>query len=182
MMRGWIKQLHQPNFCKGILAKALFFLFLLVLFVACTKQYTTEHLYTLGQTAEIEGWRVMVHSFTILPPDQWHQPQGGQVLCAVELTLQNDSQRIRYIMPEKQMTLLDVNNRTYVLDSNASVMAARLHNWFVPQGGFDVGQRVYGAAAYQIPANAQQIRWVFHSGLWPWSGKVIFVLGDLPKQ
>nr|MBC7245125.1 DUF4352 domain-containing protein [Chloroflexota bacterium] len=181
-MHRWIKQSHQLTSPRGISTSALLCLLLLFVSVACAKQYDTEHLYTLGQTAEIDDWLVTVHSFSILPADQWHQPQESQVLCAVELTLQNNSRQIRYIMPEKQMMLLDRNNHAYVLDSSASVMAGRLHNWFVPQGGFDAGQKVYGAAAYQVPANAQHIRWVFRSGLLPWSGSVTFVLGDLSKQ
>ncbi|MBC7260596.1 MAG: DUF4352 domain-containing protein [Chloroflexi bacterium] len=155
---------------------------LVCLSVACTRQPTVEHHYALGETAEVDGWQITVHSFSILPPDPWHQPQGGYVFCAVELTLQNASGQIRYVMPEKQMTLLDGDGHAYALDSSASVMAARLHNWFAPQGGFEPDQKAYGAAAYQVPANAQNLRWVFRGGLLPWSSSAVFVLGDLPGQ
>ena len=182
-MHSGTRQLRRRRISRREILASIGCGFILVfLAIACVKQPSTEHLYALGETAEVDGWQITVHSFSTLAPDQWHQPPEGYALCAVELTLQNSSGRIRYVMPEKQMTLLDGNSRSYTLDSQASVMAARWHNWFVPQGGIEVGQKVYGAAAYQIPANAQNLRWVFRSGLLPWSRSAVFVLGNLPTQ
>lgn len=182
-MHRWTKHLAPRQIpLKKILISVWIGMILACLSTTCTKQPATEHLYAPGETVEIDGWQVTVHSFSILLPDPWHQPQEGHVFCAVELTLQNSSGQIRYIMPEKQMTLLDGNGHAYALDSRASVMAARLHNWFAPQGGFDPGQKAYGAAAYQVPANARNLRWTFRGGLLPWSRNAVFTLGDLPRQ
>lgn len=167
---------------RGMTASKWVVLFLAFLLGACTKPSTSERIYAVGETAAVDDWQVTVHSFSILPADPWHQPQEGHVLCAVELTLQNSSGKIRYIMAEKQMVLLDGNSHAYVLDSRAGVMAARLHKWFVPQGGFEPGQEVHGAAAYQVPAGSQNLRWTFRSGLMPWSRHVVFMLGTLPGQ
>lgn len=182
-MHGWSKCLQQQQVLRrGMPAGMWFCLVFAFLLAACAKQPTTKHLYTVGETAEADGWQVTVHSFSILPADPWHQPKEGYVLCAVEVTLRNRSGKILYVMPEKQMTLLNGENRAYVLDSQANVMAARLHNWFVPQGGLEPGQEVHGAAAYQVPADAQDLRWAFRAGLMPWSHSVLFFLGALPEQ
>lgn len=181
-MHRWTNYLQQQVLRRGMLVGIWVYLILVLLLGACTKQPITNRPYTVGETAKVDGWQVTVHSFSILPADPWHQPLKGHVLCAVEVTLQNKSGKILYVMPEKQMTLLDGENRAYALDSRASVMAARLHNWFVPQGGLEPGQEVHGAAAYQVPANAQDLRWIFRGGLIPWSHSVLFVLGALPEQ
>jgi len=175
---------RQPPSChaRSILGSALLGIALILLSVACAGQYTTEHLYAIGQTAEIDGWRVTVHSFSVLPADRWHQPTEGHVLCAVELTLENQSERIRFVMHEKQMTLLDGDGRAYAPDRTAALVAARLQQWLVPDGELSIGERARGAAAYQIPSEAQGVRWVFRSSLFPWARSVTFVLGKVSQQ
>jgi len=160
---------------------ALLCLGLVLLLAACTARSTTEHLYALGETAEVDGWQVTLHGFSLVAGDSWRQPAAGHVFCAVELTLKNTSSQIRFVMPEKQMQLLAAN-RGYALDYEAGVMAARSRQWFVPQGEVDPSIELHGAAAYEIPADSQDLRWVFRSGLFPWSKKVVFALGELPHE
>ena len=151
----------------------------LVLAVSCTRAPSPARLYAIRETAELEGWRVTVDSFSVLPPDAAFQPETGQVLCSVELTLENHSGQIRFMMPEKQMRLVS-GGRTYALDQSAAVMSARLRQWMVPEGEMSLGIRTHGAASYQVPHGAEDVRWTFFTGLFPWSPSVTFVLGKLP--
>jgi hypothetical protein len=182
-MYRWLKRLCQPLSCytQLMLASTMLSTALILLTVACARPQTTEHLWAIGQTAEVDGWRVTVHSFSTLPADEWRRPERGQLFCTVELTLENRSGQIRYVMPEKQMMLLDGDGRSYAPDRNAALITARSRQWLVPEGEFSVGQKAHGAAAYQIPSGSQGVRWVFRSSLFPWARKATFVLGDLAQ-
>jgi len=151
---------------------------LLLLFAtACSAPPSSQRLFAIGETAELDGWRITVQRFTVLPSHPVFQPQPGQVLCAVEVTLQNASGRIRFVMPERQM-LLEAQGRTYALDRDATLLAARLRQWIVPEGELSVNETARGAASYQIPLQSQDVRWTFASGLLPWSERATFSLGD----
>jgi hypothetical protein len=165
---------------KSNRAAALVALALLLACAGCLAQPAATRLYPIGETAEVAGWRVTVHSFSVLPADEWRQPQPGQTFCAVELTLENASRTIRFIMPEKQ-ALLESAGRSYPPDVAATVLAQRERQWTVPEGEMDVGQQARGAVAYQIPARSQDVRWTFRSSLLPWSPCVTFDLGKPPQ-
>jgi len=128
----------------------------------------------------LEGWGITVHNLSRLSPDQWNQPSKGHVFCIVELTLENRSGQIRYFMPEKQMFLMDGAGRVYPPDHTAGVVAARQQDWTVPDGEMSVGEIAHGAGSYEIPSDVTELRWVFRSGLFPWSPEVTFTLGGLP--
>jgi hypothetical protein len=162
---------------------AIWLLLALALVVtACGKASTTPQPLGVGETAEVDGWKITVQGLSHLEGDQWHQPATGNIFCAVELSLENSSGRIRYVMAEKQMQLLDAANHRYAADHDAGVMAARLRQWYVPQGEVGVGQVLHGAAAYQIPVDAHGLHWTFRTGLLPWSKTVVFALGDVPAE
>ncbi|MBM4429498.1 MAG: DUF4352 domain-containing protein [Chloroflexi bacterium] len=166
---------------KSTLTSILLLAGVFLLCTTCARQQTTGELPGIGQAMDIDGWQITVHSLHLLPTDDWRQPAAGQVFCAVELTLENHSNQIRFFMPEKQMLLLDSEGRAYALNHNASVMAARARQWTAPSGEMSVGEVAYGAAAYQLPAGSQGVRWVFRSNLFPWSPSITFVLGDVPQ-
>ncbi len=157
------------------------FTVLVVASAACARSAEPAHLFAVDQTAPIDGWRVTVHSFVTLPAEQWRQPAQGHVFCAVELTLENTSGSIRYVMPEKQMLLVDQDGRTYAPDHDAAVTAARARQWLVPEGELSIGGKTHGATAYQIPTDTQDLRWIFRTSLLPWAKTTTFVLGDLPN-
>jgi len=163
------------------LALGAWLCFALVL-AACTGPAKTQESFAVGQTAEVDGWRITVHSFSLVEGDQWHQPADGHVFCTVELTLENASSRIRYVMAEKQVHLLDSANHALAIDREAGVMAARSRQWYPPQGEVGIGKALYGAASYEIPAYSEGLRWSFRGGLLPWSKIVVFVLGEIPAE
>jgi len=169
-----------PHNTKTILKNALLGMVIILLSTACAGQQATRRQYAVGETAEVNGWHITVHSFSILPTDRWHQPTEGCVFCAVELTLENHSRQIRFFMPEKQMLLVHGDRRAHSLDHSAGVLTARVLNWTVPDGEMSIGESAHGAAAYEIPSSATGLRWVFRSSLFPWSPKVTFALGELP--
>ena len=168
-------------------------------FVGTPSRLTGEVRYGIGQTAEVDGWQVTVHRFTLLAatpvaapsvrdgvPTGWstyedRQPSPGYVFCAVEVTLENRSDTIRFFMPERQMTLRVENGTQYELDYNASVMAARSQQWIVPDGEISIGETARGAASYKVPADARGLSWVFRSSLLPGAQMVIFDLGNAPQ-
>jgi len=154
---------------------------LLIMGVTCARQPATARLYALGQTVDVDGWRITVHGLSALPAEAGRAPRPGQVFCTVEVTVENVSDRIRFVMPEKQMQLADAS-QVYVLDHDASVLAARTRQLLPPEGEVGVGAQVHGAASYQIPRTAQGLRWVFRSGLLPWSPAVEFTLGALQAE
>jgi hypothetical protein len=166
---------------KSIVATTSLAFALVLLTMACTRPNATEQLWAVGQTAEVDGWRVTVHSFSSLPADEWRQPADGQIFCALELTLENSSEQIRYVMPEKQMMLLGADGRNYAPDHDAAVIAARSRQWLAVEGEFGVAEKSHGAAAYQIPNESQGMRWVFRTSLFPWAPKVTFVLRELSQ-
>ncbi len=129
----------------------------------------------------MDGWRVTVHNFLVLPPAEWRPPAPGHVFCAVEVTLENLSGQIRFFMPEKQMTLVDQDGTSYALDHTGGVVAARTYGWTVPDGEMSVGESAHGAATYQIPSDSGELRWLFRSSLFPWAPNLTFVLGELPQ-
>lgn len=153
----------------------------LLLAVSCIRKPGTARTYAIGETAELEGWRVTVEAFSTLPPDAAFQPAPGHVLCTVELTLENASEGIRFMMPEKQMRLV-CGGRTYLPDQNAAVTSARLRQWMVPEGEMSPGSKAHGAASYQIPEKTEEVQWTFYAGLFPWSPGVTFALGRLEAQ
>ena len=130
---------------------------------------------------DVDGWRVTVHDLYVLPPDPWRQPAPGYVYCAVEITLENLSGQIRFFMPEKQMTLVDQDDRSYTLDHTAGVVAARTHGWTVPDGEMSLGEEAHGAATYQIPSDSGELRWLFRSSLFPRAPSLTFMLGELTQ-
>jgi hypothetical protein len=150
---------------------------MLLLATTCSTPPSSQRLYAIGETAELDGWRITVHSFAALPPNPVFKPQPGQMLCSVEVTLQNASGQIRFVMPERQM-LLEAQGHTYALDRDAALVAARLRQWIVPEGELSVNETARGAASYQIPQQSQDVHWTFRSGLLPWSRYVTFALGD----
>jgi hypothetical protein len=175
-----IRRTQQRRICVPL--RAWLHLALTLVLAACWKPSTTQQPYTVGQTAEMDGWKITVHGLFRIEGDEWHQPADGYIFCAVELTLENTSGRIRYVMAEKQIQLLDAANHSYAAGRDAGVMAARSRQWYVPQGEVGVGRVLHGAAAYEIPADARGLRWTFRTGLLPWSKTVVFVLGDAPPE
>jgi len=149
--------------------------------VACGQASTSPHLHVIGETAEVDGWKITVHGLYLVEADEWHQPAADHIFVAVELTLENTSDRIRYMMPEKQMYLLDAAGNTFSTARQAGVMVARSRQWYIPQGEVEVGQVLHGAAAYEIPLDSRDLRWTCRSGLLPWAKSVVFVLGDVPQ-
>jgi hypothetical protein len=134
----------------------------------------------MGESTDVSGWVVTVHSFTLVPSDSQHQTGPSQIFCAVEWTLENSSGQTRYFMPERQ-ALLEYAGQVYHTDVQAAVQAARVRQWLVPEGQQDVAKKVHGAAAYQIPQGAQNVCWTFVSGLLPGAPRVTFSLGQ-PAQ
>lgn len=148
----------------------------------CRQASASPHTYAPGETAEVNGWKITVHGLAPVEADEWHQPAAGHIFVAVELTLENTSGRIRYMMPEKQMHLLDAAGHRISIGRQAGVMAARSRQWYVPQGEVQAGEVLHGAAAYEIPADSRELRWTCRGGLLPWSNSVVFALGELPQQ
>jgi hypothetical protein len=179
-MSEWSRPSDRPPSCHLSLPppRPLIALACVLVCMACARSPGSPQLYAIGDAVDVDGWRVTVHSFSELPADEWRQPAPGQVLCAVEVRLENLSDQIRFFMPERQMILLDAQGRSYTLDHTARVVAATTHGWLVPEGELSVGQSAHGAAAYQIPSQAGEVHWVFRSNLLPWAPQVIFVLEE----
>ena len=150
---------------------------LCLILCACAQESGSEVEHLIGQTVKADGWQLTLHSFTGLSPDQWRQPAPGHSFCSVDLTLENFSDQIRYMMPERQMLLLDGEGNRYALHHPAGVLAARERGWTVPEGQFDPGKPVRGAVSYEIPSGAEDLRFVFRVSLWPWTREAWFLLG-----
>jgi hypothetical protein len=157
--------------------RALIALVMICLSIACRATNATETRYVIGQTAEVDGWRITVHGFTLLSAEGGHTPGRDRVFCAVEVTVANASNHIRYVMLERQMLLLDAGGHTYAVDQDAGVVAARTRQWLPPDGEFVPGWSSHGSAAYSIPVAGGEWQWVFRAGLFPWSHRVVFAIG-----
>jgi hypothetical protein len=135
----------------------------------------------MTERAVLDDWQVTVHALSTLPPDRYRKPADGRTFVAVQLTLQNAAALNRYVMPERQMVLVDGEGQVYAPDQDAAVIAARIHSWLIPEGAFPPGATAQGAVSYQIPLGAQDLRWVFHAALYPGAPTVTFALGDAPQ-
>lgn len=135
----------------------------------------------LGEAAEVDGWRVTVHSAGTVTPDPYHPPEPGHVFFSVELTLENRSGAIRFFMPEKQMRLVDASGTAYPVHPTAAVAVARQSGWVAPDGEMSAGEEAHGAASYQVPEGAQGLRWVLTSGLLPGSPTIEVPVGDAAR-
>ncbi len=169
---------RQPVF---IHCRTWLYLVLALALVACGQASTSSQTYAPGETAEVDGWKITVHGLYPVEADEWHRPATGHIFVAVELTLENTSDRIRYMMPEKQMHLLDTAGHAISTSRQAGVLAARSRQWYVPQGEVEVGEVLHGAAAFEIPADSRDLRWTCRSGLLPWARSVVFALGHIPQ-
>lgn len=149
---------------------------------ACASLPSTQQDYAVGQVVDADGWRLTLHGLALLPGDEWRQPDPGHAFCAVEVTLENLSSRIRYFMPERQMVVVDGTGQEYSMDHQAGVVSARTRGWTAPEGAFSVGGLAHGAIAYQLPVDSQDLRWVFRSGLLPSAEHVTFWLGSCPPE
>lgn len=160
----------------------LLIMMLISLSVSCARRLPAAALVSLGDSVEAGGWRVTVQSFTALPGDPWRQPAMGNRFYAVELSVENTSGEIRYVMPERQMILQGPGGREFTLSESAGILSARQRQWLVVQGEVGAGQRLSGAASYEAPADCTACRFVFRAELSPFSEAVTFALGDPAEQ
>lgn len=113
----------------------------------------------------MEGWKLTVKSVRWLAADAYRKPSAGHGFLAVEITLENTTDGIRYIMPERQMLLLDPQGNELQPHPTAGVLAAREQGWLVVQGEIGPGQSVAGAVSYEAPLGLSGWRWVFRPRL-----------------
>jgi hypothetical protein len=166
---------------RRVLYAALCWLLVSMCCLGCTASSHPATEWQLNKSAQSEGWRVTVLSLSALPADPYRQPLDGHIYVAVQLKLENESPRTRYVMPEQQMTLFDGGNNPYSPDPQAAVIAARALHWLIPEGEFAPGAVGQGAISYQVPIGTQDLRWVFRTNLYPRAATVTFVLGDAPR-
>jgi hypothetical protein len=148
----------------------------LALCAACARSQGERRSYTVGETADIEGWSVTVNGFHQLPSDAFIHPDPGHAYCAILLTVRNQSSGVRYVMYERQMTLVDSDGKQAPHPA-AGVAAARTGGWLPPDGSFVPGEAMSGAVSYQVDSAVDHALWQFRTGLLPWSGEVTFDLG-----
>jgi len=163
-----------------LLTAALGALLLAISCLGCAPRRPPEAHWHVNESAESQGWRVSVAGLATLPPDPHRRPQDGHAFVSVHLRLENETTATRYVMPERQMTLLDGDGHVYAPDRDAAVVAARAFQWLIPEGAFPPGAIAEGAVSYQIPLAAQDVRWVFRTSLLPGAQSITFLLGDMP--
>lgn len=183
-IRGQIGRLSlpPPRDVRAIRACVLLSTVVILLATACAKRQPLPLPYAVGQSADVNGWRITVHGFFVLPGDRWHEPVEGSIFCAVEVTLENCSEQIRFFMTEKQMLLIDADGRALTPSPRAAVVGARSRQWTAPDGEMSIGESAHGAVSYEVPDSIRDLRWVFRGSLFPWSPGATFVLGELPQQ
>lgn len=122
------------------------------------------HLET-GLPVELDGWTITVNAIRWLTPDVYRTPSSEHGFLAVALTLENTTDGIRYVMPERQMLALGPDGSSLQADPSAGVLAARDQGWLVVQGEIGPGQTLTGAVAYEVPLDLRGWRWVFRPQL-----------------
>lgn len=140
-------------------------LLLTLVLAACSPRQPTVVNLAPGATVEMEGWKLTVKSVRWLAADAYRKPSAGHGFLAVEITLENTTDGIRYIMPERQMLLLDPQGNELQPHPTAGVLAAREQGWLVVQGEIGPGQSVAGAVSYEAPLGLSGWRWVFRPRL-----------------
>ena len=136
-----------------------------ILLSGCAPRSPTVVDLVLGQPAEVHGWTLTVHSVRWLTPDSYRQPSSGHGFLAVELTLENSTENISYVMPERQTLALGPDGESLQPHPSAGVLAAREQGWLVVQGEMGPGQVLTGAVSYELPLDLSGWRWVFRPQL-----------------
>lgn len=132
-----------------------------------------------GQPVELDGWKVTVNSVRWLTPDRYRKPSSGHEFLAVELTLENTTDDVRYVMPERQMLMLAAGGRSLQPHPSAGVLAVREQGWLVVQGEIGPGQTLTGAVCYEVPLDLGGWRWVFRPRLLGSRTEAVLVLEGL---
>ncbi len=148
----------------------------------CRSRSTSSLAIEVGQPVELGAWRLIVHSVTTLTADPWRQPEQGMQFLAIELTVENTSANIRYMMPENQMLLVGPNGDRAPLDASAGVLAARQSQWMVVQGEIGPGRLLHGGVSYEVPADLSGWRWVFRPELLPTGLEGVLDLREFSPQ
>ncbi len=163
---------------QRLLTLALCALLMSLSCLGCAGSSSERSDWRLNESAVLEEWRVTVLSVSVLPQDPYRQPADGHVFVAVQFRLENRSTQTRYVMPERQMALLDGDGQVYAPHAKAAVVAARTLHWLIPEGEFPAGAAAEGTTSFQVPIGAQGLRWVFRTSLFPGAPTVTFSLGD----
>jgi hypothetical protein len=131
---------------------------------------------------EIDGWKLTVNGAHWLEPDPYRKPSAGHAFLAIELTLENITKGIRYVMPERQMLALGPDGDSLQPHPTAGVLAAKQQAWLVVQGEIGPGQVLTGAVSYEVPLDLSGWQWVFRPQLLGSSTEAVLNLEDLAAK
>ena len=117
--------------------------------------------FQLGQTASIGDLRVTLDKVSEAPLEASNLPQPGNRFLLVHVTIQNVGQTALQITALSEMNLKDAAGNSYGFDPFANsleiVSGTGTLDGEIPAGGTHAG-----LVAYQLPANAGDLLWIFH--------------------
>jgi hypothetical protein len=115
-----------------------------------------KDVYAAGDTAHIEHFLVRVNDIKLAQKSELGTPKAGNQYLLVDVTLENQSSTSQDIAALLQMTM-ENGDAQYPISVDASLDFMALNGSIAP------GEVASGVVGYEVPADAQNMRWVFRT-------------------
>lgn len=127
--------------------------------------------YKIGDTIDIEGIFLTVHSISEPTPSDTLKPADGNKFVALDITLENRTDESLTISALLSMKLKDDQNRQY----DVNILVPQLVGGSMVDGEFAAGEALRGPVGFEVPQDATGYEFVFDPSLFG-SGKVFVSL------
>lgn len=126
----------------------------------------------IGEAVEVGTLTITVTGVEALVPDEFSQPEAGNVFIGVGLEIENNGSEAHIVSTLVQMALSDAAGTSYSEDLIASSTANQN-----PDGELAPGASVAGVVGFQVPEDAAGLVFTFEDAI---EGRADFALGDAP--
>ncbi len=127
--------------------------------------------FAVGDVIEIGDLGLTVHGVTFPTGDPFNQPEDGMKFLVVELSIENKSDIAQSVSSLLQMQLKDATGQVYDEDLMADVASGGTS----PNGEVAPGETIRGQVGFQVPADAQDLVFVFDGDVFG-TGKIFVAL------
>lgn len=130
-----------------------------------------QETHAVGEPVEVGDLTVTVNEVTYPAGDDFNQPKEGNKFVVVDLTLQNRGSEAAAASSILQMELKDGTGQRYDVD----LLATTASGGSTPEGELAPGETLRGQVGYQVPADAQDLVFVFDADVFG-GGRIQFTI------
>ncbi len=132
---------------------------------------TRQETFQVGDVVDIGNFTLTVNEVFSPPGDDFSQPKDGYKFVAVDVTIENKTEKAAGISSMLQMALKDATGQSYRVD----LLASTATGGSTPDGELVPGEKIRGQVGYQIPVDASGLVFVFDADVFG-AGKVFVAL------